>query len=334
MTHVAAYLEAARDALRFHLKRFAFEWVAALVIFISLVAAYHETFAAPASFPTGETVVIADGASGAEVAYQLAAIHAVRFASALHFILRATGEGAHLHPGAYRLSRPESAFTLAARIGSGAFGIPPTRITFVEGATVRDMATEVSRAMPQISASDFIAAAGPYEGYLFPDTYLFPPDATGASVVLALRANFDRKTAPLEPSIALSGHSLSDVITMASLVEKEARTPEARRMVAGILWNRIQKGMPLQVDAVFGYIFGRDTYSPSFADLGVDSPYNTYTHKGLPPGPIDNPSLDSIEAALSPATTTYLFYLTGKDGQMHYATTYAGQLANQRAYLQ
>lgn len=104
-------------------------------------------------------------------------------------------------------------------------------------------------------------------------------------------------------------------------------------MVSGILWNRIERRMPLQVDAVFGYIFERATYSPSFADLKVDSPYNTYTHAGLPPGPICNPGLDALLAAARPAKTNYLYYLTGKDGLMHYAMTYAEHQANQRKYL-
>ena len=108
---------------------------------------------------------------------------------------------------------------------------------------------------------------------------------------------------------------------------------ESKRVVAGILKNRLKLDMPLQVDAVFGYIFGRGTYSPSYADLAVDSPYNTYTHKGLPPGPISNPGLDSLEAAANPAKTDYLYYLTGKDGLMHYATTHAGHQANRKKYL-
>ena len=133
--------------------------------------------------------------------------------------------------------------------------------------------------------------------------------------------------------IQASGHSLSDIVIMASLVEKEARTDVNRRIVAGVLWNRLALGMPLQVDAVFGYIFDRDTYSPSFEDLKVDSPYNTYTHKGLPPGPISNPGLESIYAALYPTKTNYLYYLTGKDTLMHYARTYAEHVANQTKYL-
>jgi UPF0755 protein len=91
--------------------------------------------------------------------------------------------------------------------------------------------------------------------------------------------------------------------------------------------------MPLQVDAVFGYINNRDTYSPSYADLKIDSPYNTYTHTGLPPGPICNPGLVSILAALHPTVTKYLYYLTDRNGVMHYATTFAEHQTNQEKYL-
>ena len=116
-------------------------------------------------------------------------------------------------------------------------------------------------------------------------------------------------------------------------MEKEARTDTDRHIVAGILWNRIKLGMPLQVDAVFGYIFNRSTYSPSPVDLKVDSPYNTYTHRGLPPTPICNTGLAALEASANPAKTSYLYYLTGHDGLMHYATTYAGHQANLKKYL-
>ena len=149
----------------------------------------------------------------------------------------------------------------------------------------------------------------------------------------SLRANFDTKIKALSPAIDASGHSLSDIVIMASLVEKEARTSANRRIVAGILWNRLEKNMPLQVDAVFGYINNRDTYSPSLTDLKIDSPYNTYVYKGLPPGPINNPGLDSLDAAVNPTKTDYFYYLTGSDNQMHYATTYAEHQANQKKYL-
>ena len=304
-----------------------------LIVAALLMIGYWLLVSPPLRYPTGDLIVIARGDSAVQVADELAQERVVRSAVAFKYLLRLTGVSAHIHPGSYRLTKPENAFTIASRIGAGAFGIPPTRLTFAEGETVRDMAAKISTAFPTITESDFITAAGPYEGYLFPDTYLFPPDATADSIVQAMRDNFEAKITPLMPAISASGHTLSDIIIMASLIEKEARTSDSRRMVSGILWNRIKDGMPLQVDAVFGYIFHRSTYAPSFADLSVASPYNTYLHTGLPPGPIDNPGLDSITAAIEPAQTDDLYYLTGKDGRMHYARTYAEQLANQRLYL-
>ena len=148
-----------------------------------------------------------------------------------------------------------------------------------------------------------------------------------------MRENFDAKISSLSADINTSGHSISDTVIMASIVEKEARTSTNRKIVAGVLWNRLALGMPLQVDAVFGYIFNRDTYSPSLADLKTESPYNLYLHIGLPPGPIDNPGLDSLLAALHPTKTNYFYYLTDPNGVMHYATTFAEHQANQMKYL-
>lgn len=247
--------------------------------------------------------------------------------------MRITGASSHVQSGAYLFSTPQNVFVIAYRLAIGDYGLPPVRITFPEGETVRDYAERVHAAFPSIIESDFLALAKPYEGYVFPDTYLFLASSDVATIVQTMRANFTAKIAPLTEGVNASGHSLSDIITLASLVEREARSVENKRIVAGVLWNRLRLGMPLQVDAVFGYIYGRDTYSPSFADLKIDSPYNTYTHKGLPPGPISNPGIESIDAAVNPTRTDYLYYLTGKDNLMHYATTYAQHQANQKKYL-
>lgn len=324
---------AVSSAIYFHLLRYREVWVGIVIAVLVCGAGLHYGISAPGDFPNDTIVVIAQGSAAPEVSATLERARVVRSAAVLRFVLRITGESAHIHSGAYRFTEPESVFMVARRISSGSFGIPPIRLTIIEGNTVRDMAAKVAAAFPEITAPEFLAAGQPYEGYLFPDTYFFPPDASAKSMVAVMRANFANQTAALSDTVAASGQSLGDIVTMASLVEKEARSSEAKHMVAGILWNRIKKNMPLQVDAVFGYIFGRDTYSPSFADLGVDSPYNTYTHRGLPPGPIDSPGLTSLDAALHPTKSSYLFYLTGKDGQMHYAKTYTEQLTNQRKYL-
>lgn len=308
-------------------------WVIAFVLALVLVGGYRVLVSAPVTFSANSIVTISRGASAPQVAEQLAKAHIISYPSILQLLLRVSGMSNSVQAGTYRFDIPQNIFTIARRITTGAYGFPPVHITFVEGTTIREIATSVAEAFSGITTSDFMKEAQSYEGYLFPDTYLFAPSSDTASIVATMRENFNTKISALSSDIALSEHSLSDIVIMASLIEKEARTTAVRKTIAGILWNRLRLGMPLQVDAVFGYIFNRDTYSPLFADLKVDSPYNTYTHTGLPPGPINNPGLDSLEAALHPTETNYLYYLTDSNGVMHYATTYAGHQANQRKYL-
>ncbi len=298
-----------------------------------LLIGYAIVLAPPSTFPSGIIIIIKRGESVPEIVQKLFDQHIVAHPTVLRTVLRIMGAGNTVQAGAYSFAGPVGVLTIAYRLSQGDYGIPPARITLVEGMTVRELATRVAAALPEITAPEIQAAGAKYEGYLFPDTYIFPPGADADSVIAVMRANFNTKIAPLTGSIAASGHSLAAILTMASIIEKEARTLESKKMISGILWRRIEIGMPLQVDAVFGYIFNRDTYSPSYADLKVDSPYNTYTHKGLPPWPINNPGLASIDAALNPTKTTYLFYLTGRDNQMHYASTYASHLDNQHKYL-
>lgn len=333
MPPLKRFVQAVLSAFEFHFLRYSREWVLAAVLLIFAAFGWQIFFAAPSGFVPGTVVLIPRGAAAPQVAMQLSEAHIVRNPALLKDLLRVTGAGGRIQAGPYRFGEADNLFRVAYRLATGEYGIPPARVTFTEGMTVREMALRITSTSLAISMPDFISAGQPYEGYLFPDTYTFTPAADAKEVVAALHANFTARTAPLTPDIAASGHSLSDIITMASLIEKEAGSVQDMQVISGILWSRIRRGMPLQVDAVFGYIYGRSTYSPSFSDLAVDSPYNTYTHKGLPPGPIGNPGLASIGAALHPAKTNALYYITGKDGNLYTATTYAGQLANQRKYL-
>lgn len=283
----------------------------ALALTAMLFGGYYFLCAPPRNFSSGNIVVIAHGTSAPNVAQELADAHIITHPLLLRILLRASGTSNRIQAGAYRFGTPQNLFVIAYRLVAGDYGLPLVRITFPEGTTVRGIAAQIADNFPAISANDFISAGKSYEGYLFPDTYFFPPGTDTTSIIETMRANFDTKTAPLSVEIQASGHSFSDVIIMASLIEKEARTNADKHIVAGILWNRLVLGMPLQVDA------SRDTYS----------------HTGLPPEPICNPGVASIEAALHPTETNYLYYLTGNDGLMHYATTYAGHEANLRKYL-
>jgi UPF0755 protein len=332
MNEVTWYGQRAFSALMRSAHRYPRRWAAVLAL-VALFVGYRFMLAPPTAFSPGSTVVIARGASASLVAQTLADAHIIAHPELLRIILHLSGSNTQAQAGIYRFNAPENLLTVAHRLVTGAYGIPPVRITLPEGMSTREMAERIADAYPSISANDFLAVGEPYEGYLFPDTYFFPPSVDAALIVKTMRANFNARTSSLSEEIRLSGHSLSDVVILASLIEKEARTTANRRIVAGILFSRLKLGMPLQVDAVFGYIYGRDTYSPSATDLTVKSPYNTYTHIGLPPGPINNPGLDSIDAVLHPTKTAYLYYLVGKDGLMHYATTHAGHQDNRRKYL-
>jgi UPF0755 protein len=321
------------SALEFHLARYWREWLLGLAAFAAYLLALALLFGAPPGFPSGETVVVPKGASLPAIANKLAQARVIRYPGVFEAIVRASGAAERLPAGAYRFAAPENAFTVALRLIEGRSGIPDVRITFIEGVSVRQMAAQVAQAFPLISASDFIAAAGPYEGELFPDTYRFSPDASAEDIVDKLRATFDAKVASIEPAIAASPHARSDIVIMASIVQDEASDAVDQREIAGVLWNRIEKKMPLQVDATFGYLEDKPEHAPTLAELAIDSPYNTYKYPGLPPTPIGNPGLSALSAAADPAQTPYLYYLTGTDGVTRYAATYAGQLANQHEYL-
>ncbi|HUX80962.1 MAG TPA: endolytic transglycosylase MltG [Candidatus Paceibacterota bacterium] len=308
-------------------------WVLVLVFLGIGAAGSYALLAAPNNFSSGTIVRIQYGTSVPEIAKELADAHVIAHPTLFRLFLRLAGTSNDIQTGVYKFKNPPNLFQVVFRLATGDFGLPAVRLTFIEGATVREDALQIAQALPDISAKNFLTLAAGQEGYLFPDTYFFQSSADVPSIIALMRSNFDAKIALLTPDIATSKHSLSDIVIMASLIEKEARTSADRRMVSGILWNRIARSMPLQVDAVFGYIYNRETYAPSFTDLKVDSPYNTYLHIGLPPGPIDNPGLDSLEAAVHPTPTHYLYYLTDKNGDMHYATTYAEHQANLRTYL-
>lgn len=158
------------------------------------------------------------------------------------------------------------------------------------------------------------------EGYLFPDTYRFKKNATVEEIVRRLLENFNRKLTPeLRAEIAKQGKTTFETVTMASLIEAEAKTETDRRLVSDILWRRLSIGMPLQVDSSVNYVTGEKKTAISSAEQRLDSLYNTYKYSGLPLGPINNPGLEAILAAIYPEKNDYWFFLSDKEGKMHYA---------------
>ena len=163
------------------------------------------------------------------------------------------------------------------------------------------------------------------EGFLYPDTYNAPADATPHQVIDMMLKNFDRvfKKEYYE-KIKERKKSLMEIITIASIVEREAKTKEDKKKVASVIYNRLKAGMPLQMDSILAYITGEEKIKASLKDTQVDSKYNPYKNKGLPPGPICSPGKDSIEAAINPDETEYLYFVASDklDGTNVFSKTY------------
>lgn len=171
------------------------------------------------------------------------------------------------------------------------------------------------------------------EGYLFPDTYRVYKDSRPTDIIEKMLTNFGKKlTADIRSDVKESGLTLHDVLTLASIIEHEVQTEEDMKFAAGIFLKRLEIGKPLESDATVNYITKKGTTRPTLEDLQVDSLYNTYKHAGLPPGPISNPGLQSIQAVLHPRTSQYLFFLTTPDGRVIYSESFEEHLANKRRF--
>lgn len=238
-----------------------------------------------------------------------------------------------LQAGDYYFERPASALYAAIRMTRGEDMVLPVRVTIPEGTDVDGIADILEGKLVEFDREEFERRAHPKEGYLFPDTYYFRPGAEPEEVIGTMETTFQSRVEPLLPDIEEFGRTLADVVTMASILEKEAWKHETRQMIAGILWKRISIGMPLQVDAAFLKVNGKTTFGLSIDELREDHPYNTYTNNGLPPGPIANPGLDAIRAAITPTKSSYLYYLTDKDNIMRYAVTHEEHVQNKLLYL-
>lgn len=173
------------------------------------------------------------------------------------------------------------------------------------------------------------------EGYLFPDTYRIFKDASLNDIVLKMLANFDKKlSGQMREDIKREGKTIYEIVTMASLLEKEVRTEEDMKIVSGIFWDRIKNNQALESCATLAYILGVNKPQYTTEDTKIDSPYNTYQNRGLPPGPISNPGLKAIRAAIYPEYTNYNYFLSRPDtGETVFSASYEEHVRNKQKYL-
>ncbi len=207
-------------------------------------------------------------------------------------------------------------------------------ITILEGWTRKDIAEYLEKE-GVTPAKEFLARTKELEGYLFPDTYRIFKDATVEEIIVKMRANFDRKvTSEMRADIAKQKKTLDKILIMASILEREVRTPEEMQIVSDIFWRRLAIGMPLQADSTINFIVGEKRPRATYDDLKIDSPYNTYKYRGIPPGPIGNPGLSAITAAIYPKKNDYWFFLTTEDdGRAIFGKTLDEHNRNRAKYL-
>lgn len=235
--------------------------------------------------------------------------------------------------GEYTFNGPVTLTQVVDKLVNGKYEYVPVRLTIREGQNAHEIMFPIKVAFPKLVEADIYAAIKDKEGRLFPETYIFAPFATLDEVLKTIDKEYQKRIAVFKDRIASSGKTEQEILTIASILEREVAHKDDMKIVSGIIYNRLAKGMPLQMDSTLGHITGKASLELVSADLAIDSPYNTYIYKGLPPGPIGSPGDVAIDASLSPESHKYIFFLSDKEGINHYAVTYAEHLKNRRLYL-
>lgn len=286
-----------------------FYYLVGLTIFLSF--SYFLFLSPPADFPVGSIVKIEKGSNLHNISSLLEKEHLIRSRVAFESFVIIFGAELHIVSANYLFEGRLPVWEIAKRIARGEHRMAPISITIPEGYDVKQIGDAIAIRLTNFNEIQFLLKAKDLEGYLFPDTYFFLADADEKIVIKSMTDNFEKKIIPLRKEIVLLKKNEKDIITMASIIERESKGDIDREIISGILWKRIRIGMPLQVDAAPG----------------------TYQTRGLPKNPISNPGLLAIKASIYPENSPYLYYLHDKDGGIHYAKTFAEHVQNKLKYL-
>ncbi len=319
-------------------RRYWIRRIAALVLLAGTAALLLTAFFSACSGErrTGEaTIYIEPGSSTAGIAHQLLEEDVIEDEKEFLKLAGEMGVEQDLKPGTYRFQRGEPMEEILGRLQRGEQS-PEGVLTVPEGYSINDIALLVEE-KTDISSQEYVIAtrvdgrrlplsgvekASSLEGFLFPSTYDLEQVSNADEIVDMQLATFKEQTGDLDWGKAKElGLSEYQVLVVASLIEREARVPEERPLVAAVIYNRLSEGMKLEVDATVQYALGSWKADLTVVDLQIDSPYNTRLYEGLPPGPICNPGIAAIEAALEPAPVDYLFYVATGDEEGHHFFT-------------
>ncbi len=308
-----------------------------LVLVVLLLTSVGGLYLLASTVPGGGpvTIVVEKGDALSNVADKLQNAGVIRSSVLFQLEARLQDEETEIMAGEYEFTPGESGDEILGTLSRGET-VSALTITVPEGLTLEQTASVVEE-QSGIPAGEFQAAAArtdygydflddpairTTEGFLFPKKYEFERDTDASQIVDRFLRQYRSETEGLDLATLRGGVELTEyeLITMASLMEKESANLEERPIIASVIYNRIQAGMPLQVDASILYVLDEPKENLKLSDLEIDSPYNTYTKIGLPPGPIASPSRESIEAALRPAETVYLYYVLQSGGEEHFFT--------------
>ena len=281
-------------------------------------------------------VKITEGMTVSEIADILEAKDVIASSLKFRVVSRLRGYDGQMKPGTYIFVAGMNDEEVFAKLLSGEKYL--VRFTIPEGFGVKEIADRLY-SLDLVDREDFLKAAenfAPYgymrkqkdvryaaEGFLFPETYSVESDTPIEDILKMMAEEFDKRVTPAMRERAQElGLSLYDLTTLASLVEREVRYPEDRAIVAQVFLKRLKMNMPLQTDASIQYLLDAPKEDVTIEDTEIESPYNTYKHVGLPPGPIANPGMEAIEAVLNPADTDYLYFVADRKGHNHYSYTY------------
>lgn len=332
----------------FFLKGFIFLIVATLAVGYLF---HREVIFSHGAGDMAQTFEIKSGEGVKEIAKNLESGQLVKSDLYFNYFIWKTGSREKLQAGKYELRGSMTIPEIVQVLSLGEVVSNEVKITFPEGTSLKDMAEilkqkgfdsenflNIAKSGAGVKADYEFLASKPekasLEGFLFPDTYIFWKDTNEANIASRMLLNFEEKlTLEMRSEIKKQNRTVFEAVTMASILEKEVKTPEDMKIASGIFWDRIEFGMPLQSCATIAYVLGKEKKQYSFDDTRTPSSYNTYINKGLPPGPINNPGMNALRAAIFPAKTDYVYFLTDPEtGKTIFSSTIEEHDANKVKY--
>ena len=321
----------------------------ALICFVAAVFLWSDIYLAPE--PGSNKLVsftVEKGEGAKEISVKLKSEGLLKHSSIFRIYVLLIGKSKKLQAGQYELSPSMSLSDIVKKFSKGK--IIKEKITIIEGWNLKDIARyfqekniSSQEEFLELTKNDFsqgisVLSDKPkdldLEGYLFPDTYEIIPGTSAKNIIKKILNNLDQKITPdLREEISRQKKSIFEIITMASLIEKEVSSLEDKKIVSGIFWKRIKTNTPLQSCASINYITGKNDRGALWQDIEIDSPYNTYKYRGLPLGPISSPGLESILASIYPEESDYWYYLSTPSGKTIFSKTFKEHSAAQDKYL-